>query len=85
MRRARARRWRQGTSPATVTCPPLGTRMPVSILMVVLFQAPLGPMYPPISPALHSLVQSGEGALVRTTGVLLGARSRKGCGKPGSA
>jgi hypothetical protein len=35
--------------------------------------------------ALRSHVQSGEDVLVRTTGMLLGAPSRKGCGKPGNA
>ena len=33
-----------GRAPATRTCPPVGTRMPVSILIVVDFPAPFGPM-----------------------------------------
>ena len=38
------RRCRQGTKPLMRISPPLGTRMPVSILMVVDLPAPFGPM-----------------------------------------
>ena len=44
MLRALAMRWRWGTIPPTETSPPVGTRMPTSILMVVDLPAPLGPM-----------------------------------------
>ena len=37
-------RWRQGTKPLITISPRTGTRMPVSILMVVDFPAPFGPM-----------------------------------------
>ncbi len=36
--------------PATRSRPALGVRIPVSILIVVDFPAPFGPMYPTISP-----------------------------------
>ena len=41
----------QGTRPSTVQVPQSGRRMPLRILMVVLFPAPLGPMKASISPA----------------------------------
>src|SRR5208282_4855912 len=39
-----------GTNPFTQISPLVGTRMPVNILMLVDFPAPLGPMYPTVSP-----------------------------------
>ena len=44
IRRARSRRRRTGSRPQVRTEPEVGTRMPVSILMVVDFPAPLAPM-----------------------------------------
>ncbi len=44
MRCASRVRSRDGSMPATRSRPPLGVRMPVSILMVVDFPAPFGPM-----------------------------------------
>jgi hypothetical protein len=44
IRRARSVRCRLGSRPATRSRPAVGTRMPVSILIVVDFPAPLGPM-----------------------------------------
>ena len=37
-------RWRNGTKPLMKNSPLVGTRMPVSILIVVDFPAPFGPM-----------------------------------------
>ena len=51
MVRALVRRSFQGTIPSASMCPDVGTRMPVSILMVVDFPAPFGPRYPTISPS----------------------------------
>ncbi len=44
IRCARRTRSRAGSMPATLSRPPLGVRIPVSILIVVDFPAPLGPM-----------------------------------------
>ncbi len=44
IRRASRVRSREGSMPATRSRPPLGVRIPVSILMVVDFPAPFGPM-----------------------------------------
>ena len=44
-------RFSQGVNPRTFTFPRVGTSIPVSILMVVLFPLPFGPMYPTISPS----------------------------------
>ena len=38
------RRWRYGINPFTIASPEVGTRMPVSILMLVDFPAPFGPI-----------------------------------------
>ena len=44
IRRASSRRCRTGSSPQTRTRPEVGTRIPVSILMVVDLPAPFAPM-----------------------------------------
>jgi hypothetical protein len=44
IRRVSSTRCRDGSMPATDSRPDVGTRMPVSILIVVDFPAPLGPM-----------------------------------------
>ena len=50
-----SRAWRirsfQGTRPSTAQEPLSGVSTPQRTLMVVLFPAPLGPMYPTISPS----------------------------------
>ena len=51
IRRTCSTRCRYGTRPSTTTRPLLGTRMPVSIFIVVDLPAPLGPIYPTISPS----------------------------------
>ena len=50
MRWATALRWRCGERPSTSTRPAVGSRMPVSILIVVDLPAPFGPRQPTISP-----------------------------------
>src|SRR5579863_2734175 len=50
MLRAFSLRLFHGTNPATRTWPEVGTRIPVSILIVVDLPAPLGPIYPTSSP-----------------------------------
>jgi len=44
IRRVSSTRFRDGSMPATDSDPEEGTRMPVSILIVVDFPAPFGPM-----------------------------------------
>src|SRR5947209_15713061 len=68
MRLASSLRWRRGLSPATLTVPPLGWRMPVSILMVVDLPAPFGPINPIISPRSISSERSCTALTIRTWG-----------------
>ena len=44
----------QASKPATITSPEVGSRSPVSILMAVVFPAPLAPRKPNISPSYTS-------------------------------
>src|SRR5579885_280203 len=68
MRRANSRRWETGLNPATRTAPPLGTRIPVSILIVVDFPAPFGPIRPIISPRSIRNESSYTAFTTRTSG-----------------
>ena len=72
MLRAFSLRCFQGTSPATRTSPDVGTRIPVSILMVVDLPAPFGPMYPTSSPG-----SSREGYVVDRHPVFVFAREKR--------
>ena len=65
---ASSRRCSSGFSPATLISPPLGTRIPVSILIVVLLPAPFGPTRPIISPRSTESERSCTASTLRTSG-----------------
>ncbi len=66
MRRVSARRSVQGSSPSTDAVPPVGMRIPVSILIEVDFPAPFGPMKARRSPgATSKLIERTASIVVR--------------------
>src|SRR5437588_12808351 len=65
---ASSRRCSSGFSPATLISPPLGTRIPVSILIVVLLPTTFGPTRPIISPHSTESERSCTASTLRTSG-----------------